>query len=126
MSKANNKTYVTGELESVQDSNNLDVRTKEEQRKQLGQVFKEQPKFDVSGAPMYQAYFGKQMAIIINGIAIYVPLDGKHYLIPESFAEVFNSRLTSINEDLELQKKFSDVRSNLESYPGELDLVQPV
>lgn len=121
-----NKTYHTGALEARQTANNTEVRKLEKDRIKLHEVFKGQKKVDVVGAPMYQAYFGRQMCICINTIPIYVPLDGRHYKIPESYAEVFNSRITAINEDMELEKRRSNVKDNVESYPGELDLVTPV
>lgn len=121
-----NKTYHTGELEARQMANNDKVRSLEKDRIKLHEVFKGQNKVDVVGAPMYQAYFGRQMCICINTIPIYVPLDGRHYKIPEAYAEVFNSRIASINEDMEVAKRRSSVKDNVESYPGELDLVTPV
>ena len=121
-----NKTYHTGELAARQNDNNMEVRELERDRIKLHAVYKGQKKVDVVGAPMYQAYFGKQMCICINTIPIYVPLDGRHYKIPEAYAEVFNSRITAINEDMELEKRRRNVKDNVESYPGELDLVTPV
>lgn len=121
-----NKTYHTGELEARQAANNDKVRALEKDRIKLHEVFKGQKKVDVVGAPMYQAYFGRQMCICINTIPIYVPLDGRHYKIPEAYAEVFNSRIAAINEDMEVAKRRSSVKDNVESYPGELDLVTPV
>lgn len=121
-----NKTYHTGELNAQQERNNAEVRAKESTRMALYAAYKNQEKVDVVGAPMYQAYFGKQMCININTIPIYVPLDGRHYKIPRAYAEVFNSRIMSINEDMELEKRRSNVKDNVESYPGQLDLVTPV
>lgn len=121
-----NKTYHTGALENAQLSSNADVRKKESDRIALHKMYQGQEKVDVVGAPMYQAYFGRQMCICINTIPIYVPLDGRHYKIPKAYAEVFNSRIASINEDMELEKRRSNVKDNVESYPGQLDLVTPV
>ena len=126
MSKPNTKIYQTGQLEAVQDVNNQEVRDREAQRLQVAKQLSEQDKIEVIGAPMYRAYFGNAMLISINGIPIYVPLDGKRYAIPRSYAEIFNARINSVNEDMELEKKRSDVQSNFESYPGQLDLVRPV
>lgn len=91
----------------------------------LGKLLAEE-KVAVVGAPMYQAYFGRQMAIAINGIPVYVPLDGRKYEIPKSYAEVFLSRLRMVNDDLAAQKKFSDVKENFETYAGELNLIRSV
>jgi hypothetical protein len=83
-------------------------------------------KVTVIGAPMYRAYFGNMMPISLNGIPIYVPLDGNRYEIPESYAYEFNARIRSVNEEIEMQKARSNIAANHETYPGELDLVRQV
>lgn len=124
----NNRTNNTGaaSLEAAARLNNEEVTIKEKQRTSLAEQYKSEKKVTVIGAPMYRAYFGNNMPISINGIYISVPLDGQRYEIPESFAQVFNARINSVNEEIELQKARSNVAANYESYPGELDLVRQV
>ena len=66
------------------------------------------------------------MSIIINGVLVTVPLDGRSYEIPESFAQVFNSRIRQIDNMALQQSALADVANNIESMPGEKDLITPV
>jgi hypothetical protein len=125
---ATGKTNTTGaaSLEAAARLNNEEVTQKEKQRTSLAEQYKAEPKVTVVGAPMYCAYFGNSMPIVLNGISISVPLNGQRYEIPESFACVFNARINSVNEEIEFQKQRSNVTANKEAYPGELDLIHSV
>lgn len=122
----NNNNSGAASLEAAARLNNTEVSEKEKQRTSLAEQYKAEKKITVIGAPMYRAYFGNNMPISLNGILISVPLDGQRYEIPESFACVFNERINSVNEEIELQKQRSNVTANHESFPGELDLVRQV
>lgn len=113
-------------MSELQAKNNQELKSLEQTRNALTEHYKNEKKFVVMGAPSYQANFGSNMPIIINCIRICVPLDGKRYEIPESFACVFNERLNSVNEQIEQQKRLSNVRANMETFPGELDMIRPV
>lgn len=95
----------------------------EQRRKEIGNAYKRENKVSVTGSPMYKPYFGNNMPISINGILIHVPLDGRPWKIPESFAEVFLSRIRSVDEDILMKKNLSNVSENVESYVGERDLI---
>ena len=73
---------------------------------------------------MYRPYFGNNMPIIINGVAIYVPLDGQLYEIPESFAAVFLDRISRVDEQIRVRKQMASVSENSESYAGEKSLIR--
>ena len=88
--------------------------------------YKEEKKIPVQGSPMYRPYFGNNMPIILNGIAIYVPLDGQQYEIPESFAAIFLDRISRIDEQINMRKKMAAISDNIESYAGERNLIQKV
>lgn len=121
---SNTKKPSSPALDVVARQNNAEVAAKERARTSLAERYKAEEKVTVIGAPMYRAYFGNSMPISINGILVTVPLDGNRYNIPETFAGEFNARINSVNEELSWQKMASDVKSNHESYPGELDLVR--
>ena len=123
MSKPRGTTKAPDALEAAQRLNNEEVVSLDKKRKTLAGTYKAEKKFVVLGAPMYQAYFGRSMPIILNGIPIYVPLDGNRYDIPESYAQVFNARILSVNEEIEAQKARSNIGANSEAYPGEKDLI---
>lgn len=98
-------------------------------RKQNGRLvdhYKNEKKIPVQGSPMYRPYFGNNMPIILNGIAIYVPLDGQQYEIPESFAAIFFDRISRIDEQINMRKRMAAISDNIEAYAGERDLIQKV
>lgn len=113
-------------LDSLQRVNNAEVAAKERTRVAVAEAYKNEPKVQVTGSPMYREYFGTQMPLSINGIILYLPLDGRTYEIPQSFAELFRSRIRSVDDDLNMRKRLGDVTNNSESYAGELDLVRLV
>lgn len=110
------------DLHVIARQKNQTLLQKDHARKALAEVYKREPKKSVMVAPMYAPYFGKVMHIMINGISIAVPCDGRPYDIPRTFAgEVFR-RINAINDQQSKAKRYSDVNSNIEGAPGELAL----
>ena len=109
------------EAEIIKESN-VNVTKAEAGRRALGEKFRNEEKVPVSISPLYKPYFGKVMTVTINGISCAVPVDGKTYTIPKSFAEEVNVRKFRQDELMEKAKKLSDVQNNFESSPGELAL----
>lgn len=105
---------------------NKQVNKLNERRRQLAAEYTNEKKVRVTGSPMYQPYFGRNMPICINTIKIYVPLNGEPYEIPETFAAEFYRRIKRIDEQIAVRDKMAKVRNNVESYAGELNLVTPV
>lgn len=100
------------------------VNALEETRRNVAVTYKNEKKVAVQGSPMYRPYFGNNMPIIINGVAIYVPLDGQQYEIPESFAAVFLDRISRVDEQIRVRKQMASVSENSESYAGEKSLIR--
>lgn len=127
---ANNKRATTKRESTVVDTQaaNLElskqVNALEETRKSVADTYKNEKKVAVQGSPMYRPYFGNNMLIIINGVAIYVPLDGQLYEIPESFAAVFLDRISRVDEQIRVRKQMASVSENSESYAGEKSLIR--
>ena len=65
----------------------------------------------------------RSMSITLNGVLIAVPLNGQAYEIPESFAEIFNTRIRAIDKMEMKQGILADIAQNHEAAPGELDLM---
>lgn len=101
---------------------NQTLLQKDHARKALAEVYRREPKKSVMVAPMYAAYFGKVMHVMINGISVAVPCDGRPYDIPETFAAEVFRRINAINDQQSKAKRYSDVNSNIEGAPGELAL----
>ena len=120
------KVNQSGSVAAMTAENNQSVNALEKKRFSLVEKYKAEKKYKVKGAPAYQAHFGSVMSIIINGVLIAVPLDGRSYEIPESFAQVFNSRIRQIDNMALQQSALADVANNIESMPGEKDLITPV
>ena len=116
----------SGSVAAMTANNNKSGDALERKRLSLVEKYKAEKKYKVKGAPAYQAHFGSVMSIIINGVLIAVPLDGRSYEIPESFAQVFNSRIRQIDNMALQQSALADVTNNVESMPGEKDLITPV
>ncbi len=127
---ANSKSATTKRKSTVVDTQavNLElskqVNALEETRKSVAVAYKNEKKVAVQGSPMYRPYFGNNMPIIINGVAIYVPLDGQQYEIPESFAAVFLDRISRVDEQIRVRKQMASVSENSESYAGEKSLIR--
>ena len=127
---ANSKSATTKRESTVVDTQaaNLElskqVNALEETRKSVADTYKNEKKVAVQGSPMYRPYFGNNMPIIINGVAIYVPLVGQLYEIPESFAAVFLDRISRVDEQIRVRKQMASVSENSESYAGEKSLIR--
>ena len=102
----------------------FDVKKAENFRKTLAEQFKDCDKVAVIGSPMYRPWFGETMLISINGVEIYLPLDGQKYEIPEPFAFEFYDRIARVDEDIAMRNRLADVQNNVETYVGEKDLIR--
>lgn len=118
----NNVTEGNLDLEVLARKANQTLLQKDHARKKLAEVYKREPKVSVMVAPMYAPYFGKVMHIMINGISIAVPCDGRPYDIPKTFASEVFRRINAINDQQSKAKRYSDVNANIEGAPGELAL----
>lgn len=115
---ANKKTT---EAEIIKESD-MDVTKAEMGRRTLGEKFKNEEKVPISIPPLYKPYFGRVMTVTINGISCAIPVDGKTYKVPASFAEEARVRMFRQNALFEKQTKMGDAQNNIENYPGELAL----
>lgn len=68
-------------------------------------------KVPISVAPQYASEFSNNMRVTINGISIFIPIDGKSYMVPETFAAEIQRRVAKVNAKLNRFKK-KNGRSN--------------
>lgn len=80
-------------------------------------------KVEVTLAPMYQPYFGEIMTVGLNGLNIYVPVDGRSHKVPKSYAGIIHGRRRMVDDQISRRNRLSNVSANRESYAGELTLV---
>lgn len=87
------------------------------------QRLKVEKKSPVTLAPMYQAYFGEVMTVTLNGLSIYVPVNGRTYQVPKSYAQIIQERRRRVDEHVMRAQRLSNVQSNFERTAGELVLI---
>lgn len=115
MAKSNN-TDATIAASNKALSNSVNVK------RQLRDKYAKEEKVPVYLAPMYQPYFGKNMRVMIQGVSVYVPVDGSTHMLPKTFASEVARRRMCIDNILTKQHRMSDVSANGEKAPGELAL----
>jgi len=94
----------------------------ESRRKALLKIYKAEPLVTVNVSPLYAPYFGRTMRVMINGISVYVRVDGTNHQVPETFADEINGRIAHINRNIAKQGRLGKVSENQEGSPGELEL----
>lgn len=119
---ANKKNAEVIEEATVVKESDKNVAKAEYNRRKLGDKFKKEEKVSITIPPLYKPYFGKVMTVSINGISCAIPVDGKAYKVPKSFAEEANIRMYRQNELMEKATRLGDVQNNFETSPGELAL----
>ena len=77
----------------------------------------------VSLAPLYRPYFGDIMTVGLNGLNIYLPVDGRTYQVPASYAPIVQERRRRVDDMIARRQRMADVQSNFERYAGEIKLV---
>lgn len=92
------------------------------QEQMIHDKLSKQKRVSVTIAPQYRPYFGDVMAVFLQGLAVYVPVDGRSYQIPEDFAAIVHERLARVNAHLLKCERMSNIQANVESYAGELKL----
>lgn len=96
------------------------VSVLDNKRRKLVDKYKTQNKVPVIISPMYRPYLGKNAMVSVNGIAVYVPCDGRAYTIPRSHAGVLLEKIQKIDENNMKLNKMSDVSANKEATVGSL------
>lgn len=117
------KTPTKAELER---QSSAQLKINESLRKKLAEKLAAEPKVRVIGSPMYRPWFGENMLIAINGVEIYLPLDGQAYEIPESYAMEFQSRIELVDEEIRIRNAMSNIEKNSETYAGEKELIRRI
>jgi len=68
--------------------------------------------------PAYRPYLGLRNQVIINGVAIVVPVDGTMFEVPSPFAAELYRRMRGVDAMLEKQSRMADYGANKEETPG--------
>jgi hypothetical protein len=81
-----------------------------------------EPRVKVSLGPQYRPYFGNVMAVYLQGIPIFLPLDGKAYSVPKSYAMIIHEKRRAVDRFIMRKARMSSVQENYETFAGELKL----
>lgn len=88
----------------------------------MAERYKAEELVEVTISPLYANEFSNNMPISLNGVRINIPVNGKPYKIPYSFALEVANRIAKVDEKAKRYARLSDVSSNFERSPGELKL----
>ena len=108
---------------SIKENADLAMRKADEQEKINRGIVEKQKRVPVSMSPMYATYFGEVMTVSLNGMSIFLPIDGRTYEVPEAFARIVHKRRRMVDAQQNMQAKLGDVTNNKDSFAGELILV---
>lgn len=99
---------------------NRRIQIKETQRRSLVKKYLSEAKIPVTISPLYAPYLGKVVPVLVNGIRVDIPADGRTYQINSTHASEIIAKIRRIDDLLARQKKAGDVSNNVERNIGEL------
>ena len=76
----------------------------------------------VTVSPFYAPYLGRVVPVLVNGIRVDIPADGRTYQINETHAGEIIAKIRKIDNLIARQKRASNVSDNFESNIGELQI----
>ena len=104
----------------VEANANRRIQVKETQRRTLVKKYLSEKKIPVTISPLYAPYLGRVVPVLVNGIRVDIPADGRTYQINSTHASEIIAKIRRINNMLARQKKAGDVSNNVERNIGEL------
>jgi len=104
----------------VEANANRRIQVKETQRRSLVKKYLSEKKIPVTISPLYAPYLGRIVPVLVNGIRVDIPADGRTYQINSTHASEIIAKVRRINDMLARQKKVGDVSNNVERNIGEL------
>lgn len=106
--------------ESVPLENQISQQTRvvEANRKMLTSKFSKESKVPITISPSYRPYLGTVAMFSINGIAVYIPCDGRAHMVNTSHAALVYETLQKYDADTTRQQRLSNVSNNIDSEPG--------
>ena len=104
----------------VMAASNAAVGRAEERRRKLLETYKAEKKVPTYLDPSFAAWLGNITQVQVNGISLAVPINGDRVELPETFADVLESKRRAINDITNKMKNMSNASSNVETSPGEL------
>lgn len=94
----------------------------ESRRKKLAEVYMKEPKVPVTISPFYKPHFGSVVPVLVNGILVNIPADGRTYQINKTHADEIIAKIRKIDILMDRQRRAADVSNNYERNIGELQI----
>lgn len=91
-------------------------------RHSMAAKYKAEEQVEITISPLYANEFSNNQPVILNGVRISVPTDGRPYKVPYSFALEIKNRIALADEKFKRLNRMADVEQNFERSPGELKL----
>ena len=110
----------TKSMEEVATPSLIDAQ---KQKQDVFHQYMYEERVDMYLSPTYRPYFGNVMPVTINGVTIEFPVDGSTHSIPKTFADEIANRRVLIDKINFKTERMSDVQSNFECVPGDLELI---
>jgi len=116
------KTDTPAEVKVAEAKAQAAIVRKEQERKNLATFYLNEKKVPVTVSPFYAPYLGRVVPVLVNGIRVDIPADGRTYQINETHAGEIIAKIRRIDELIARQKRASNVSDNFESNIGELQI----
>lgn len=88
----------------------------------MAERYKAEELVEISISPLYANEFSRNMPIVLNGVRVDIPVDGRVYKVPFSYALEARNRIANADAKFKRLNKMADVVNNIERSPGELKL----
>lgn len=98
----------------------MSLRSADRKRQIVAQGYAKEKKVAVSIPAPYKPYFGSTAMISVNGVSVYIPVDGRSYYVNETHAAEIFETLQNINAGTEQRAALANVQQNKEEAPGSL------
>ena len=92
-------------------------------KKKLNEEYRNEPRRAVTLAPSYRRHWGNVLTVSVNTCTVAVPVDGKAYLIPETFAAEVDRHREAADRSDKQADACKNFQSNVERAPGDLPLI---
>lgn len=99
---------------------NVMVARRDGKRQAAAQEYAKEEMVSVSISPSYRPYLGRVAHISLNGVSVYIPVDGGYYKVNKSHAGLLLGTIRKYDDQITRGERMSDVQSNLDSSPGKL------
>lgn len=99
------------------------VHQKDLVRANLRRKFEKEEKVQVTVPPFYAPYLGRSAMVSVQGIAVFIPANGRPYRINATHAAELHEAMRAVDIKIRKEQAMSNFQANLEKSPGELRLI---